>query len=387
MTKQLGNGEHGFAYLHDGSDDVIKVVKISNEKEKESWIHEKNESEYCGKINFHDRKIAPEIKASKLCMDQQEVGQKRKIESHGVGLILMEKLLMVRGVRTREQDGNAIDKISAMSHEDQLGFIECFVILALRGKIHMDNHVENLGYLASEKRVPVLFDFGFIQDIHKTKTKDENVLFAIALSCFIVLENVELEEIDNNYFYKIGAACLFGTLKHKQEILNLEFRDLKYYEMYSKEAMDEKMDANRILHIKNNALRNHEEVHKINQILQIVFKDYDEEHDLNINIKVGALCSLFLLSMNREDRYSEKIYELFYHIRAGTFTFHEVDEHGKWKIVEKNDIEGHKKYGKINFENLSKFKKITKGRYHLNPIYEKILLLEENHKAKKSRRH
>lgn len=335
LIRYLGSGEQGTAFLDEGHQ-VTKVSKLygkNGQKAYDIWVQEVQEGQSLGKIR---PKIAPEIYRYVVCDNSTT-----KIFDK-LGVIQMETLVMAdkganqgpdkdygpirKKFTDSEGDEDKEDFLELMTLNHQFGFIKKFLIMAKHGYVHMDNHIENLGYVKEgDIYDPILFDFGFIQ---KFKVTSENILFAIALSCFIILEHQNLDTIEKTLFFRVGIACLFGKTDEKQAILAFDRRK----NVSDVEKLMKDLERFNLAYIKKNfhLKKLDDEIHEINSILQLVFNDYNENSDPNLNIKFGALCCLYILPLKRLDRYETPIYDLFYHVRVNTFKFNLVAEDGRW---------------------------------------------------------
>ena len=205
----LGCGEQGCAYST--VEEANKVVKITdftstpkaNLPGKVSAWH----TEACLGAHLGNLGIAPMIHRFFAC--------------EGRGYILMDRIsdakkIIVGGrpvqIRTRP-DGKGSppsDHLSLMPKEQQIGFMKQLAIMVENGYMHMDNHIENIGYKLDG--TPILFDFGFTKE-RDFADKPTDKAWALAFSIFQILEHCELAEIEGTEFFRVASAIVAGKFE------------------------------------------------------------------------------------------------------------------------------------------------------------------------------
>jgi hypothetical protein len=228
LGQKLGCGEQGCAYKLT-NDNVIKISSFSKQLTKPKWLKEACIGKDLGKFG-----IGPVVK--------------QFFECNGKGYIVMETLQDAtiwgdkgRVVHIRTKTGeNSIDHVERIPLSVQGGFIKLFREMTRRGYIHMDNHIANIGYVKNAGVLsrnlqtacnvetvkdavltgnptcvkPILFDFGFVQERKFSKVDAQ---YAVAFSCFQVIEHCPRDTVASTAFYKVAMACcstqVFSTLK------------------------------------------------------------------------------------------------------------------------------------------------------------------------------
>ena len=193
----LGCGEQGCAYSVVGNSNVvIKVTPLESRSAIESWLQEAHVGCTLGILG-----IAPRIY--------------RSFECSGYGFIVMERLVDASrmpgpgGALIREYDDCdkknknwksdcfKRDHISLMPPKIQKEFIDVFAKAIENGFLHMDNHIENIGFLLPSLK-PCLFDFGFTQ---KRTLRGPDASMALAFSIGQILEHCPVEEMRITLFF------------------------------------------------------------------------------------------------------------------------------------------------------------------------------------------
>lgn len=194
---KLGCGEQGCAYTLEGSaSHVIKVSKFANARAASMW-----QAEACLGKELGALGIAPRIHRMFQC------------RSHGY--IVMDVLQDARRLQdkartvireTVHEKGEArkVDHLSRMPAVTQEGFIDVLARMISAGYIHMDNHIENLGYIEGR---PIAFDFGFTQRRTWGAGKRDR-LFALAFSLFNMLEHCPLNEMHKTVIWRVASGIL-----------------------------------------------------------------------------------------------------------------------------------------------------------------------------------
>jgi hypothetical protein len=191
--KALGQGEQGITYILTDTK-VIKVTALSKTNPESAWLSEAVLGQELGAL-----KIAPTLYDYFVC--------------NKYGFIIMERLTPLAGqtgteairLKIKTQEGmDVVDHVGRLSLATQKGFIAVFKTMIEHGYIHMDNHVDNLGYIAER---PVVFDFGFTQ---KRPFRPEDYPVALAFSLFQMLEHAPRTELADTWIFQVACACLTG---------------------------------------------------------------------------------------------------------------------------------------------------------------------------------
>jgi hypothetical protein len=185
---KLGCGEQGCTFsITEDPKHVIKVTKLTNDKDRKMW-----KQEACVGIELGNLGIAPAIP--------------KVFECGSYGYILMDILKDAKklpdGTVIREKDDSSIDHMKRMPAEIQLGFIKVLAKMIDHGFIHMDNHIENLGFIGTK---PVVFDFGFTQ---RRTFSNEDKFWALSFSLFQILEHCPLSEMMCGPLWDVATAIL-----------------------------------------------------------------------------------------------------------------------------------------------------------------------------------
>jgi hypothetical protein len=200
--KVIGKGEQGITYAF-SPDLVVKVTSLIDKKSESSWFEEARIGQELGKL-----KIAPTVicffvtgKNGIILMERLKTlnTQKIQLKQTVVDLIKKNTSDIVRYQLPQED----IDDLRKIPSKDQLGFIDVLEKMIDHGYIHMDNHVENIGYI---KHRPVLFDFGFTQKRNKL-----NKRWALCFSLFQILEYCPVKFLEQTEFYRVATACMNDT--------------------------------------------------------------------------------------------------------------------------------------------------------------------------------
>lgn len=272
--KILGQGEQGIAYLLPNKM-VLKVSKLKTEMDKKKWINEA-----CIGKELGEKQIAPFIYDCFICKNS--------------GYLMMEKLKDAKTFNFKQirdkSDGNPNDNLMLLPPEVQQAFVAKFRDMIHLGYIHLDNHIENLGFVTRfGGETPILFDFGFTQKRHFSKEEEK---YAMALTCFITLEHQQLENLDQTVFFQEGMYQLFGK---------------KDGGWTTAELMPFQQNIN--------------QTRKFNMKLidGLIKKNDFKTTAKNKDIIVGALAHLFFLGLPREERYDTDMYDLTYEVRRDEY--------------------------------------------------------------------
>jgi hypothetical protein len=197
----LGQGDQGVTYILT-EHTVVKVSKITTSTPEFAWL-----AEAVIGLELGDAAIAPRIYDFFVCSNY--------------GFIIMDRLEPIRSktfttnakrdahrgdeirLKVKHRGGvDVVDHIARMSREHQDGFIKALRTMLELGYIHMDNHVDNLGFIEGR---PVVFDFGFTQ---RRLFEKADVDIALAFSIFQILEHCPTDEIDDARLFHAACTCL-----------------------------------------------------------------------------------------------------------------------------------------------------------------------------------
>ena len=93
-----------------------------------------------------------------------------------------------------------VDDLRNITPEHQLGLVSALEKIIANGYVHMDNHIENLGYIQNH---PILFDFGFTQ---YRPSLDKR--WALCFSIFQILEYCPESIVADTVLYRVASACV-----------------------------------------------------------------------------------------------------------------------------------------------------------------------------------
>jgi hypothetical protein len=246
---KLGCGEQGCAFNY-SKNKVVKTTPLEGEAASNKWL-----SEACIGNSMGGLGIGPQVFDYFIC--------------DNTGYIEMQPLKDAKTlpdgtvVRTKRND-EVVDHVANIPTALQHKIVGLLEKMVDHGYIHMDNHIENIGFV---KKRPVLFDFGFTQQREFGKDRDA----AVAFSIFQILEHAPWSEIKDSYFWE-KARSLSPELPATMAAF------------------------------KNAALK--------------------EAHSAaNIDVYVGCMCYLKLIQKPQHLRYSDKAMDVIYNIRQGKKNF------------------------------------------------------------------
>lgn len=209
-TKLLGKGEQGAAYEFDNL--VIKITNIKKKISKNAWKKEVCIAEAIGKLSTVDSlPVGPKIHRHFICgingfivMDRIETMEIKQVQTKDEAMddIKKDTSKVVRYKILTEGEGQ-VDNLNQISPAHQLGFVRALETMIDNGYIHMDNHIENLGFMQGH---PIVFDFGFTQ--HREKMDPR---WALCFSIFQILEFCPTKLLDSTELYRVATACLNDT--------------------------------------------------------------------------------------------------------------------------------------------------------------------------------
>ena len=216
----LGKGEQGATYEFDKL--VIKVITLKNKRGKSLWFQEACIGQKLGLLG-----IAPKVHDYFVCsgkgfiiMDRLTTIKSRKTNSENDAIRLFNSPNRTDVVRykwdyvcDRHTCSDSLDDLRNLTDAQQLGFISALEKMIDNGFIHMDNHIDNLGFFGKNK-TPILFDFGFTQERSKIDRR-----WALSFSVFQILEHCSPHNNDiltDNHFYRVATACINNTYQWGQ---------------------------------------------------------------------------------------------------------------------------------------------------------------------------
>ena len=210
--KKLGAGEQGTVYEIDNQV-VIKVTSLEKVSE-DVWFNEVCIAEALGLLD-----IAPKIHNHFICynhgyiiMDRLIPMKSAKVSNNkeAISSIKQNTSDVVRYKWVIDGTNEFMDNLSVLSHSTQEKMIEILEIMIDNGYIHMDNHIDNIGYNFMTKE-PIVYDFGFTQ--FRPLMVGDNVAkkWALCFSLFQILEHCPLNQIQNTKFYHVATACINNT--------------------------------------------------------------------------------------------------------------------------------------------------------------------------------
>ena len=192
---QLGCGEQGCTYA-DKETSVVKVTPFGSKVTQAQWANEAHVGQVLGNMG-----IAPKIYDYYVCDSKGYIEMERLKDA---------KRLPDTGVQIRDKlGGDPVDHISMMPAHIQQGFVRALVTMIDAGYLHMDNHIENLGYIQDASGYkPIVFDFGFT--VARDMTPADKC-WALAFSLFQILEHTPSAEIESSVFWPIATSVMNGT--------------------------------------------------------------------------------------------------------------------------------------------------------------------------------
>ena len=213
MGKKLGQGEQGVVYVLD--DLVLKVTSLKQTSE-DVWFRETCLSERMG-----DLKIGPKIHGHFVCNDNgyivmdrlTPIGSKmvksKKEAKEMVRKKGKEKEEVILRYKWYEDDMlDFLDDLSMMSDKEQKEFVRVFERMVENDYVHMDNHLDNIGYESSSHKA-IAYDFGFTQ--HREGMTKKEKEWALCFTMFQLLEHCRLDIIESTVFYRVATALMNDT--------------------------------------------------------------------------------------------------------------------------------------------------------------------------------
>lgn len=224
----LGKGEQGTAYAF-GDERVIKQTNFSTkrkeqEKQIAAWKSEADIGTDLGKQG-----LAPKIFHQFLCKNIGFIVMSRlttipkvsvsirqvEYTEQNLKKIITKELENHDHVRTvlKNNEGDVlenIDNLGNLTSIEQEGFIHALEKMIESGYVHMDNHIDNLGWNGPrENGHEIVFDFGFTQKRDFSNEIDRR--WALCFSLFQIIENCPLDLLESTLIYRAATALLNGT--------------------------------------------------------------------------------------------------------------------------------------------------------------------------------
>jgi hypothetical protein len=214
--EQLGRGEQGVTYTLTG-DTVLKVSTLGNKAASAAWLSEARIGKALGELA-----IAPRIDNFFICKKSGFIQMERltPIPSKTFATRAARKGYTGSEIRWKVKKPtytDTVDHIANMPWPVQEEFVRVLTLMLEHGYIHMDNHVDNLGFIDGR---PVVFDFGFTQqrDFRESAGGSKRgytgsnqytwLNIALAFSIFQMLEHCPTAEIQTSYLLHALCECL-----------------------------------------------------------------------------------------------------------------------------------------------------------------------------------
>lgn len=296
--RKLNCGEQGCAYMLDGAaSHVIKVSEFKTEDAAPKW-----RAEACLGTDLGMLGVGPKIYRMFECrsrgyivMDFLHVANKLLD-----GTRIREKIITkpANEATKEEEEFRVIDHIALMPSETQGGFVDVLARMVSAGYIHMDNHLDNLGYIGGS---PIAFDFGFTQSRAWGGKRDR--LFALAFSLFNMLEHCPLEELFGTHIWRVASAIL----------ANADVLDWDAEALMSDAAPMTAAQLSRAYPLPATKTA-------ANALLRAFKKRAAEMANApaNVDVYVGSMCYAMILQIGLPERYDvEPFYTTIYRIRRG----------------------------------------------------------------------
>jgi len=272
---KLGCGEQGCTYsLAEDPKHVIKVTKLQNEQEKLTWREEACVGRELGALG-----IAPTIP--------------KIFECGAYGYIVMDILKDAKKLpdgtvlRVKSEEGS-VDHMTRMPADIQMGFVTALATMIDHGFIHMDNHMENLGFIGGK---PVVFDFGFTQ--RRLFPSHIDKLWALCFSLFQMLEHCPSAELMCGPIWDIAT----GILRNDNSVQWGNLAAAKGMSMKELREAYPKPNSKTLAYLKKAAT---------------------SISKTNADVIVGSMCYAIVLQSDLPFRYEvQPFYEVIYKIRGG----------------------------------------------------------------------
>ena len=193
LTAFIDCGEYGCTFKTDRAGRVVKVTNQYDSKTHKAWARESDIQKIAAKSGCAPRIFANEIRDS-------------------LGIVVMEEVEMVKDVRIIPEpcdkklrdwryNCHVYDDMSQLSNEAQYAFITTMIDMIAVGVVHLDNHMENMGFINRDATRPCFIDFGSAQLRENMSYFDR--LWALAFSMGIILERTPPAMLVNTVFYQL----------------------------------------------------------------------------------------------------------------------------------------------------------------------------------------
>jgi tRNA A-37 threonylcarbamoyl transferase component Bud32 len=272
---KLGCGEQGCTFrLVEDPSHVIKVTQFKSEAAKMQWRDEACVGRELGALG-----VAPGIPKIFDC------------NNHGyiVMDILKDAKKLPDGTVIRERKSKTViyDHMKRMPVNIQLGFVQALATMIDNGFIHMDNHIENLGFIGDR---PVVFDFGFTQ--RRIFTNNTEKLYALSFSLFQMLEHCPVSELECGPIWDIATGVLQNTVQWNNwsAARGMTLEELK-------------------------------KVYPVDTDIQFI-KNRGDEISIDFNdVVTGAICYAIVIQYKLPERYDDakRYYDIIYQIRRNEY--------------------------------------------------------------------
>lgn len=213
LGDKLGQGEQGTVYAL--GEYVIKVTSLLKKGMEDIWF-----DEVCKAQDLGELKIAPTIHRHFICnklgfivMNRLTPMKSMIVTNKKNAILQMKKNKDV--IRYKWKNGNVydfMDNISLLSQDTQIKFIQLLETMIENGYIHMDNHIDNLGYDSTTKQ-PIAYDFGFTQYREDMEDSKDDMEWALCFTMFQILEHCPLNQIEKTLFYRVATSIINKTYK------------------------------------------------------------------------------------------------------------------------------------------------------------------------------
>jgi hypothetical protein len=274
----LGCGEQGCTYAISAREDaVVKISAFSNAAVQKQWHAEACLATYLGSLG-----VAPTVQRFFSCNGKGYIVMDRIVDAKSV--VSGRKMVDIR--EKNKRTGEKTDHISLMPVATQIGFAAKLYTLIDNGYIHMDNHIENLGFRG---RDPILFDFGFTQE--RTWGGPLDKAWALAFSLFQIIEHCPLAEVEGTEIFRLATAIISGTYTWGSRGLSTA-RGLTLAQLA--------------------ALRLPTTLREIKALAA-----KKAESAINADVYIGTMAYAALIGLEKAARYDHPLYAVIYDIRTG----------------------------------------------------------------------
>jgi hypothetical protein len=176
--------------------------------------------EVCKAQDLGELKIAPKIHRHFICnnngfivMDRLTPMKSMTVTNKKDAVMQMKKNKDVVRYKWKNEDVyDFMDNISLLSQDTQVKFIQLLETMIENGYIHMDNHIDNLGYDSTTKQ-PIAYDFGFTQYRKYMENSKDDMGWALCFTMFQILEHCPLNQIEETLFYRVATGIINKTYR------------------------------------------------------------------------------------------------------------------------------------------------------------------------------